>query len=161
MSAIQPIHESSLKSFKLLHRGKVRDLYAVDAERLLIVQTDRLSAFDVILPTPVPGKGRVLTEMSNFWFRKLRHVIPNHLLDVTPEISTRYRLSLYRDVYPLMIKYIGHDRDYLLQEAEDQLVSAGLVSKGDLIVITFGEPIGAPGGTNTMKIVKVGESRKP
>jgi phosphoribosylaminoimidazole-succinocarboxamide synthase len=85
MSATQPIHETGLKSLKLLHRGKVRDLYAVDAERLLIVQTDRLSAFDVILPTPVPGKGRVLTEMSNFWFRKLRHVIPNHLLDVTPE----------------------------------------------------------------------------
>ena len=85
MSATQPIHETSLKSLKLLHRGKVRDLYAVDAERLLIVQTDRLSAFDVILPTPVPGKGRVLTEMSNFWFRKLRHVIPNHLLDVAPE----------------------------------------------------------------------------
>jgi phosphoribosylaminoimidazole-succinocarboxamide synthase len=85
MSATQTIHETSLKSLKLLHRGKVRDLYAVDAERLLIVQTDRLSAFDVILPTPVPGKGRVLTEMSNFWFRKLRHVIPNHLLDVAPE----------------------------------------------------------------------------
>ena len=85
MIATRPIHETSLKSLQLLHRGKVRDLYAVDAERLLIVQTDRLSAFDVILPTPVPGKGRVLTEMSNFWFRKLRHVIPNHLLDVAPE----------------------------------------------------------------------------
>jgi len=85
MSATQPVHETSLKSLKLLHRGKVRDLYAVDAERLLIVQTDRLSAFDVILPTPVPDKGRVLTEMSTFWFRKLRHVIPNHLLDVAPE----------------------------------------------------------------------------
>jgi phosphoribosylaminoimidazole-succinocarboxamide synthase len=85
MSATQSIHETGLKSLKLLHRGKVRDLYAVDAERLLIVQTDRLSAFDVILPTPVPGKGRVLTEMSNFWFRKLGHVIPNHLLGVAPE----------------------------------------------------------------------------
>jgi phosphoribosylaminoimidazole-succinocarboxamide synthase len=84
MSATQPIHETSLKSLELLHRGKVRDLYAVDAERLLIVQTDRLSAFDVVLPTPVPGKGRVLTEMSNFWFRKLGHVIPNHLLDIAP-----------------------------------------------------------------------------
>src|SRR4026209_1406412 len=85
MIVTQPIHETSLKSLELLHRGKVRDLYAVDAKRLLIVQTDRLSAFDVILPTPVPGKGRVLTEMSNFWFRKLHHVIPNHLLDVVPE----------------------------------------------------------------------------
>jgi pyruvate kinase len=93
------------------------------------------------------------------WISRLNCGVPIYAL--TPEISTRYRLSLYRDVYPLMIKYIGHDRDYLLQEAEDQLVSAGLVQKGDLIVITFGEPIGAPGGTNTMKIVKVGESRKP
>jgi phosphoribosylaminoimidazole-succinocarboxamide synthase len=77
--------ETNLKSLQLLHRGKVRDIYAVDAERLLIVQTDRLSAFDVILPTPVPGKGRLLTAMSNFWFRKLAHVIPNHLLDTVPE----------------------------------------------------------------------------
>jgi phosphoribosylaminoimidazole-succinocarboxamide synthase len=63
----------------------VRDLYEVDAERMLIIQTDRLSAFDVILPSPIPGKGRVLTAMSNFWFRKLGHVIANHLLDVAPE----------------------------------------------------------------------------
>jgi len=93
------------------------------------------------------------------WISRLNCGVPIYAL--TPEISTRYRLSLYRDVYPLLIKYIGHDRDFLLQEAEDQLVSAGLVQKGDVIVITFGEPIGAPGGTNTMKIVKVGESRKP
>ncbi|HEV8644221.1 MAG TPA: pyruvate kinase [Burkholderiales bacterium] len=93
------------------------------------------------------------------WISRLNCGVPIYAL--TPEISTRYRLSLYRDVYPLLIKYVGHDRDHLLQEAEDQLVSAGLVQKGDLIVITFGEPIGAPGGTNTMKILKVGESRKP
>ncbi|MEX0960910.1 MAG: phosphoribosylaminoimidazolesuccinocarboxamide synthase [Burkholderiales bacterium] len=80
-----PILETRLKSLKLLHRGKVRDLYAIDEERLLVIQTDRLSAFDVILPTPVPGKGRILTALSNFWFAKLRHVIPNHLLDVAPE----------------------------------------------------------------------------
>jgi phosphoribosylaminoimidazole-succinocarboxamide synthase len=77
--------ESTLSSLRLLHRGKVRDIYAIDDERLLIIQTDRLSAFDVILPTPVPGKGEVLTALSNFWFRKLAHVIPNHLLDVVPE----------------------------------------------------------------------------
>jgi phosphoribosylaminoimidazole-succinocarboxamide synthase len=81
----QPVLETRLKSLPLLHRGKVRDLYEIDAERLLIIQTDRLSAFDVILPTPIPGKGRLLTEMSNFWFGKLGHVIPNHLLDVAPE----------------------------------------------------------------------------
>jgi phosphoribosylaminoimidazole-succinocarboxamide synthase len=81
----KPLHETNLKSLKFLHRGKVRDLYEIDADRMLIIQTDRLSAFDVILPTPIPGKGRVLTAMSNFWFRKLGHVIPNHLLNVAPE----------------------------------------------------------------------------
>src|SRR3970282_2109011 len=79
------LHESTLTSLKFLHRGKVRDLYEVDADHLLIVQTDRLSAFDVILPTPIPGKGEVLTAVSNFWFRKLAHVIPNHLSGIDPE----------------------------------------------------------------------------
>lgn len=79
------LHESNLSSLKLLHRGKVRDLYAVDEQHLLIVQTDRLSAFDVILPDPVPGKGQVLTTLSNFWFDKLGQVIPNHLSGIAPE----------------------------------------------------------------------------
>jgi phosphoribosylaminoimidazole-succinocarboxamide synthase len=78
------LFESNLRSLKFLHRGKVRDIYEIDAERLLIVQTDRLSAFDVVLPTPVPGKGEVLTALSLFWFRRLAHVIPNHLLEVDP-----------------------------------------------------------------------------
>jgi len=85
MSANELLYETSLTSLRFLHRGKVRDLYEVDAGRMLIIQTDRLSAFDVILPTPIPGKGRVLTAMSKFWFRKLGHVIPHHLLDVAPE----------------------------------------------------------------------------
>jgi len=79
------LFESSLKSLPFLHRGKVRDLYAVGEDKLLVIQTDRLSAFDVILPTPVPGKGQVLTAMSNFWFAKLAHVIPNHLTGIAPE----------------------------------------------------------------------------
>src|SRR3954451_20632014 len=79
-----PLLESSLKSLPFLHRGKVRDIYAVGDDKLLIVQTDRLSAFDVILPTPIPGKGEVLTALSNFWFRRLAHIIPNHLLDEDP-----------------------------------------------------------------------------
>jgi phosphoribosylaminoimidazole-succinocarboxamide synthase len=79
------LFESNLPSLEFLHRGKVRDIYAVDAEKLLIVQTDRLSAFDVILPTCIPGKGRVLTALSNFWFDKLKDVIPNHLTGVAPE----------------------------------------------------------------------------
>ena len=77
--------ESNLTSLPLLHRGKVRDIYEVDDDHLLIVQTDRLSAFDVILSTPVPGKGKVLTALSNFWFNKLAHVIPNHLTNIKPE----------------------------------------------------------------------------
>lgn len=77
--------QSDIKSLPLLHRGKVRDLYAVDAQHLLIVQTDRLSAFDVILPDPIPGKGEVLTRVSNFWFDKLQQVIPNHLSGIAPE----------------------------------------------------------------------------
>lgn len=79
------LHESNLSSLELLHRGKVRDLYAVDAQHLLIVQTDRLSAFDVILPDPVPGKGQILTTLSNFWFEKLGHILPNHLSGIVPE----------------------------------------------------------------------------
>ena len=79
------LHESNLTSLKFLHRGKVRDIYEVDDQHLLIVQTDRLSAFDVILPSPVPGKGEVLTALSNFWFARLGHVIPNHLSGLAPE----------------------------------------------------------------------------
>lgn len=79
------LHESNLTSLKFLHRGKVRDIYEVDGQHLLIVQTDRLSAFDVILPDPVPGKGEILTRLSNFWFTKLGHIIPNHLSGIAPE----------------------------------------------------------------------------
>ena len=79
------LFQSDLGSIPFLHRGKVRDIYAVGEDKLLIVQTDRLSAFDVVLPTPVPGKGRVLTALSNFWFQKLGHVLPNHLTGIEPE----------------------------------------------------------------------------
>ena len=85
MPSSATILETRLESLPFLYRGKVRDIYEVDAKRLLVIQTDRLSAFDVILPTPVPGKGRVLTAMSLFWFRRLANVIPNHLLDIAPE----------------------------------------------------------------------------
>ena len=71
--------ESHLKSLTRLHQGKVRDLYSVDDKSMLIVTTDRLSAFDVILPDPIPGKGRALTEISKFWFAKTAHIVPNHL----------------------------------------------------------------------------------
>ena len=81
--------QSHIPSLQLLSRGKVRDLYAVDDHRLLIVATDRLSAFDVILPTPIPGKGAVLTKISHFWFDRLGGIIPNHLTGDTPESVVR------------------------------------------------------------------------
>jgi len=74
--------QSNLPGLELIHRGKVRDVYALDAQRLLMVATDRLSAFDVVLPNPIPGKGEMLTQISNFWFGKTAHLVPNHLLDV-------------------------------------------------------------------------------
>lgn len=79
------LFESSIKSLPLIARGKVRDIYAIDDEKMLIVTTDRLSAFDVILPDPIPGKGKVLTAVSNFWFGKLAGVSPNHLTGIAPE----------------------------------------------------------------------------
>lgn len=115
------LHESNLTSLKFLHRGKVRDLYEVDADHLLIVQTDRLSAFDVILPTPIPGKGEVLTAVSNFWFKKLGHVIPNHLSGIDPEsvvkteaekAQVRGRAFVTKKLQPLPIEAIV--RGYLV-----------------------------------------------
>ena len=79
------MYESSIKSLPLLGRGKVRDIYAVGDDKLLIVTTDRLSAYDVILPTPIPEKGRVLTELANFWFARLAKIVPNHLTGIDPE----------------------------------------------------------------------------
>jgi phosphoribosylaminoimidazole-succinocarboxamide synthase len=79
------LHESTLRSLPLLGRGKVRDNYAVGNDQLLIVTTDRLSAFDVIMGEPIPNKGRVLNQMANFWFDKLKHIVPNHLTGVAPE----------------------------------------------------------------------------
>ena len=78
------ILETNLKSLPFLHRGKVRDIYAVGEDHLLVIQTDRLSAFDVILDDPIPNKGKVLTTMSNFWFKKFGHLMPNHITDIDP-----------------------------------------------------------------------------
>ncbi|MBY0484227.1 phosphoribosylaminoimidazolesuccinocarboxamide synthase [Nitrosomonas sp.] len=85
MTQPSALFETSIKSLPFLHRGKVRDIYAVDDDKLLIIQTDRLSAFDVILPTAVPGKGKLLTALSDFWFKKLAHILPNHLTGISPE----------------------------------------------------------------------------
>jgi len=79
------LFESSLKSLPLVARGKVRDIYAVGGDKLLLVASDRLSAYDVVMPTPIPEKGRVLTEVANFWFAKLSGIVPNHLTGIDPE----------------------------------------------------------------------------
>ncbi|HJU70287.1 MAG TPA: phosphoribosylaminoimidazolesuccinocarboxamide synthase [Paucimonas sp.] len=76
--------QTTIKSLPFLHRGKVRDIYAVGDDKLLVVQTDRLSAFDVILDDPIPNKGKILTAMSNFWFRKFGHLMPNHETGIDP-----------------------------------------------------------------------------
>ncbi|MCB5188553.1 phosphoribosylaminoimidazolesuccinocarboxamide synthase [Methylobacillus caricis] len=81
----KPLMQSSIKSLKLINQGKVRDIYDIDANHMLLVASDRLSAFDVILPTPIEGKGAVLTEIANFWFEKLKHVVPNHLTGIDPD----------------------------------------------------------------------------
>jgi len=79
------LFETSITSLPLIHKGKVRDIYAIDDQRMLIVTTDRLSAFDVILPTPIPDKGKVLTAVADFWFAKLGHILPNQLTGDAPE----------------------------------------------------------------------------
>jgi len=78
------LHQSRVSGLNLISRGKVRDIYEVDEQHLLIVTSDRLSAFDVVLPQPIPGKGEVLTRVANFWFARTRDIIPNHLSDITP-----------------------------------------------------------------------------
>ncbi len=78
-SAGPPVHTTALRGLRKIHTGKVRDIYEVDADSMLIVTTDRLSAFDVVLPDPIPDKGRVLNSISNFWFERTRHIVPNHL----------------------------------------------------------------------------------
>lgn len=77
------LYRSHIKSLQLISNGKVRDIYSIDDEHMLIVTSDRLSAFDVILPDPIPGKGRVLTEVSNFWFERCENIIPNHLTNIS------------------------------------------------------------------------------
>lgn len=88
------VFETQLKGLQRIHQGKVRDIYALDATHMMIVATDRLSAFDVVLPDPIPGKGRVLTQISNFWFERTRHIVPNHLTDYTLDAFVHDREEL-------------------------------------------------------------------
>src|SRR5919204_4131387 len=102
-----------------------------------------------------------LTESGStpLWMSRLNAGVPIYAL--TSQTATRYRCALFRDVFPIMVRYVGHDREELLREAENVLVQHNVVKEGDIIVLTIGEPIGKSGGTNTMKIVKVGEHLKP
>ena len=115
------LFESRLRGLKKIHQGKVRDIYDVDAEHLLIVTTDRLSAFDVVLPDPIPFKGEVLTQISLFWFAKTRHMIANHLSTLTVEevvsdgaerAQLKGRAMVVRKLTPLPIEAVV--RGYLI-----------------------------------------------
>ena len=98
MASVAPVVETTLADLQLLRRGKVRDVYAVDEDRLLIVATDRISAFDSVSPTPIARKGEVLTALSRFWFEKLGHIVPNHLLttdiDQMPDVVRNHASEL-------------------------------------------------------------------
>ncbi len=108
------LYESSIKSLPRLGKGKVRDIYAVGADKMLIVTSDRLSAFDVVLSDPIPDKGRVLNEMANFWFSRLGHVVPNQLTGIDPETvvkpderdQVRGRSVVVRKLEPLPIEAV-------------------------------------------------------
>ncbi|MEQ1637076.1 MAG: phosphoribosylaminoimidazolesuccinocarboxamide synthase [Methylococcales bacterium] len=121
MSAPAVLYQSSLSHLKLRARGKVRDIYEVDEHTLLIVTTDRLSAFDVVLPDAIPGKGLVLTQISNFWFHQLQTIIPNHLLttaleQVVPDAAERAQIEgrsiIVKKCRPLPVEAIV--RGYLI-----------------------------------------------
>ncbi len=118
---MQPLYESNLTSLPLINKGKVRDLYDVDDRHLLIVTTDRISAFDVVLPTPIPGKGRILTETAQFWMNKANDILPNQMADdvqladiLTPEELKQLdgRGMVVRKLKPLPVEAIV--RGYLV-----------------------------------------------
>ena len=128
------VFESTIKSLPLLGRGKVRDIYAVGADKLLIVTTDRLSAFDVILPDPIPCKGAVLTAVAHFWFGKLAHVVPNQLTGIDPETvvagedekaQVRGRALVVRRLKPLPIEAVA--RGYLIGSGWKDYQATGAV----------------------------------
>ena len=128
------VFESAIKSLPLLGRGKVRDIYAVGDDKLLIVTTDRLSAFDVILPDPIPGKGAVLTAVANFWFGKLAHVVPNQLTGIDPETvvageeekaQVRGRALVVKRLKPLPIEAVA--RGYLIGSGWKDYQATGAV----------------------------------
>jgi phosphoribosylaminoimidazole-succinocarboxamide synthase len=132
MTTPAALYQSTLTSLKLRARGKVRDIYDIDDNYMLIVATDRLSAFDVILPDPIPGKGRVLTRISNFWFKKLSHIMPNHLTDISlytvlPNEAERSQVEgrsvIVRKLKPLPVEAIV--RGYLIGSGWKDYLKSG------------------------------------
>jgi phosphoribosylaminoimidazole-succinocarboxamide synthase len=135
----QPLYESDLSSLALVARGKVRDIYQVDSNRLLIIASDRISAFDVVLPNPIPHKGKVLTAISNFWFEKLKGVLPNHLTGIDPEsvvadarekALVRGRSVVVQQLKPLPVEAVV--RGYLIGSGWKDYVKTGAVSGVEL-----------------------------
>jgi phosphoribosylaminoimidazole-succinocarboxamide synthase len=136
---VEPLFESRLHGLELLTRGKVRDIYRVDSERLLIVATDRISAFDVVLPDPIPGKGIVLTAISNFWFERLSGIVSNHLtgVDATAVLSdpsdravVENRAIVVRYLQPLPLEAVV--RGYLIGSGWKDYCQTGKVSGVEL-----------------------------
>jgi phosphoribosylaminoimidazole-succinocarboxamide synthase len=127
------LFESSLHSLPLLHRGKVRDNYAVGDDRILMIATDRISAFDVVMGEPIPGKGEILTKMALFWFKKLEHILPNHLTGEDPESvvapdevdQVRGRAMLVKRLKPIPIEAVV--RGYLAGSGWREYQSSGTV----------------------------------
>jgi phosphoribosylaminoimidazole-succinocarboxamide synthase len=140
MTIDNALYESSIPHLTLLGRGKVRDMYAIDDRHLLIVTTDRMSAFDVIMPEPIPGKGRVLTQVSNFWFEKMRDIVPNHLSDdltleqVIADAELRRQLDgraiIVKRLKPLPVEAIV--RGYLIGSGWKDYQAGGAVCDIDL-----------------------------
>jgi len=131
---VTALYQSDIKTLPLLNRGKVRDIYDVDEEHMLIVTTDRLSAFDVILPDPIPDKGAILTTVSNFWFDKTQHIIANHLTDKTldevlPDAAERNPVEgrgiVVRKLNPLPVEAIV--RGYLIGSGWNDYQKTGAV----------------------------------
>lgn len=139
MNPSDVLYESDIPTLTRIARGKVRDIYAADDDHLLIVATDRLSAYDVVLPDPVAGKGRILTEFSNFWFGKMNDIVPNHLTDLsladllddtTLSAQLQSRSTLVRRLRPLPIEAVV--RGYLIGSGWKDYQQGGKVCGIDL-----------------------------
>ncbi|HCP78334.1 MAG: phosphoribosylaminoimidazolesuccinocarboxamide synthase [Pusillimonas sp.] len=127
------LHQSTIRSLPLLARGKVRDMYAVSDDLLLIVASDRISAFDVILDDPIPGKGQVLTALTEFWLQKLAHIVPNHSTGIDPESvvapdereQVKGRAMVVKRLKPIMVEAVA--RGYLIGSGWKDYQATGAV----------------------------------